>query len=154
MLASGSKAAGFSLDNLSGGQSTLADFLARGPVLLVLYKVGCPTCQLAMPFLERISKGSLQVVSISQDDQSGTARFRETFGIAMPTLLDRKNKGYPASNAYGITHVPSLFLVERDGVISYSGSGFRKPEIEELGRRAGVAPVFGPEDHVPEWKPG
>jgi peroxiredoxin len=153
MLAAGAKAPEFTLDNLSGGQSTLGDYLARGPVLLVLYKIGCPVCQLALPFLDRISKGSLQVVSISQDDPAATTRFRESFRITLPTLLDRKNNRYPASNAYGITSVPSLFLVEPEGVISFAASGFQKREIENLGLRSGVA-VFGPEEHVPEWKAG
>jgi peroxiredoxin len=153
MLAAGTKAPEFALDDMAGGKRGLSEILAKGPALVVLYKISCPTCQMAMPYIERISKGSLKVVGISQDDSRGTARFQENLGLTMPTLLDRESEGFPASNGFGITHVPSLFLVEPDGTISSSSTGFSKHEFEALGKRAGVE-TFRPEDHVPEWKAG
>lgn len=159
MLSAGAKAPGFTLADVSGNKQTLGEILERGPVLLALYKISCPTCQLTMPYLERISKclekspGSLQVIGISQDDERGTHRFLKTHSLTMPTLLDREEDGYQVSNAFGITHVPSLFLVERDGTISLATSGFVKRDLEAIGRRAGTQP-FHAEDHVPEWKAG
>ena len=153
MLAAGSKAPGFVLDRLEGGRESLEEILARGPALVALYKISCPVCQLALPFLDRISKGSLQVIAISQDDERGTHRFRETFKVAMPTLLDRERDGYPVSNGFGITHVPSLFLIDRDGTIALAQSGFVKSELDALGKRSGVE-TFRPGEKVPEWKGG
>ena len=153
MLAAGAKAPSFSLIDASGQPCGLDDVLAGGPVLLALYKAGCPVCQLTMPFLERIAQGSLQVVAISQDDPAVTARFQRAYGLSLRTLLDREEEGYPVSNAFGITHVPSLFLVETDGTVSLAGAGFRKSELEQIGARAGVAP-FRQQDNVPEWKAG
>jgi hypothetical protein len=71
----------------------------------------------------------------------------------MPTLLDSEDEGYPASNAFGITHVPSLFLVEPDGTISLASEGFMKTDLEAIGARAGL-PVFGAKESVPAWKAG
>jgi peroxiredoxin len=158
MLRTGVKAPTFTLDDLAGGQRSLKAILEHGPVLLALYKISCPVCQLTMPYLERIAagganSGSLQVIGISQDDERATRRFLKSYGITMPTLLDREEDEYPVSNAFGITHVPSLFLVEADGTISHTVGGFCKRDLEALGRRAGVEP-FGAEDHVPEWKAG
>jgi peroxiredoxin len=153
MLAVGAKAPSFSLTDASGEPCGLADVLARGPVLLALYKASCPVCQMTLPYLERISRGSLQVLAISQDDPSLTARFQKTFGLSLRTLLDREEDGYPVSNAFGITHVPALFLVETDGTVSLAEAGFRKSQFEQIGARAGVAP-FRQEDNVPEWKAG
>jgi peroxiredoxin len=153
MLKAGAKAPDFTLADISGVKHSLADFLARGPVLLALYKIGCPVCQLAFPFLDRIAKGTLQVVGISQDDERGTAKFQKTYGVAMPMLLDPEFDEYPVSNAFGVSHVPSLFLVEPDGRISLTSEGFVKRDLESIGVRAGAAP-FGPDDHVPEWKAG
>ena len=96
---------------------------------------------------------AIQVIGISQDDAGSTHGFSERFGVTFPTLLDQRQDGYPASNAYGISSVPSLFLVEPDGRISKSFSGFSKGDLEEVGERAGVAP-FGPEDRVPDFKAG
>ena len=153
MLTAGTKAPEFTLDDMAGGKRGLSEILSKGPALVVLYKISCPVCQMAMPYIERVSKGSLQVVAISQDDARGTTRFQQNLGLSVPTLLDRESEGFPASNGFGITHVPSLFLVEPDGMISWSAAGFSKREFETLGKRAGVE-TFQPEDHVPEWKAG
>ena len=144
----------FRLNTLSGGAKSLAELLAKGPALLAFYKVSCPVCQLTFPYLERLSKSeALQVVGISQDDQDATQGFNQRFGVTFPTLLDQSKEGYPASNGYGISTVPALFLVEPDGRISRAASGFSKREMEALGQRAGVT-VFRPADNVPEWKSG
>ena len=153
MLKAGAKAPSFTLDDISGGKKSLSDVLARGPALLALYKISCPVCQMTLPFLDRIAKGTLQVIAISQDEEPGTARFRATYGVSVPTLLDHERDGYPASNAFGISHVPSLFLVEPDGTISLASEGFIKRDIEAIAGRAGVVP-FRPDEKIPEWKAG
>ena len=153
MLAAGAKAPSFELDDLAGGRRALLEILAQGPVVLALYKVSCPVCQMTLPFLDRMSKGSLQIIAISQDDERATTQFRKKFTPAIPTLLDRAENNYPASNGFRISHVPSLFLVEQDGSISLAGEGFVKRDLEAIGKRAGIQP-FGPEDKVPEWKAG
>lgn len=153
MLNAGVKAPTFTLSDLSGKRHTLSEILERGAVLLAIFKISCPTCQLTLPYLQRLAAGSLQVIGISQDDERGTQRFVNTYSVTMPMLLDREEDGYPASNAFGISHVPSLFLVETDGTISLATNGFLKRDLEAIGRRASVEP-FQAEDHVPEWKAG
>ena len=139
---------------------TLAGWLATGPVAIAFFKISCPVCQLAFPFLDRIARrggGGLRIVGISQDEAGLTARFAERFGVGFWLGMDRAAGGYPASNAYGLTHVPSIFVVEPDGAISRQWSGFSKVEMEKLAARAGgegAPPLFGPGDAVPEWKAG
>jgi peroxiredoxin len=91
--------------------------------------------------------------AVSQDDADATREFHREFGITMPTLLDSARHGYPASNAYGLSHVPSMFLVERDGTISWSLVGFHRKDLEALGEKLGVNP-FKPGERVPEMKSG
>lgn len=153
MLKAGSQAPSFTLDDMSGAKHTLEEILSRGAALLAVFKISCPVCQLTLPYLDRLSKGSLQIFGISQDDERGTAKFQEKFGVKLPMLLDREWDDYPFSNGLGVSHVPSLFLVEPDGTISMAVEGFVKRDLEAIGERAGVAP-FGPDDHVPEWKAG
>jgi peroxiredoxin len=98
--------------------------------------------------LQRIANSGLQIVAISQDDASPTTGFANAFGIRMLTLLDTPKSGYPVSNDFGITNVPSLFMIETDGAISYAGSGFQKTELEALSARAG-SPIFRPDEDVP-----
>jgi peroxiredoxin len=153
-VAAGSKAPLFRLTGPDGSAITLDKILARGPALLAFYKISCPVCQLTAPYLERLSaNNTLQVIGISQDDASATRGFANRFRLTFPMLLDLSNEDYPASNAYGITSVPSLFLVESDGTISRAFAGFSKRDFESIGARAGVT-LFGPDDHVPEWKAG
>ena len=153
MLSAGVRAPNFFLTSLSGRQESISELLGKAPILLAFYKAGCPVCQMTLPYLERLSGSSLPVIAVSQDDAAGTERFRQRFELTIPALLDREEDGYPASNALGITNVPSLFLIEPDGAISMAGSGFRKADLEALGQRAGVS-IFRPEEKVPEWKAG
>lgn len=89
MLAAGDRAPEFVLERLDGGKQSLSSLLEQGPVLLVFFKVSCPVCQLALPFFDRIAKGSLPVVAISQDDEVATKSFHARYGVSLPTLLDR-----------------------------------------------------------------
>ncbi len=155
-LAAGMRAPVFELRDPDGVSHSLHSLLERGPVLLAFFKVTCPVCQYTFPFLERLHQGGaggIQVVGISQDGAAATRDFCEEFGVTFPILLDESGAGYAASNAFGIQSVPSLFLVEPDGQIALSGSGFSKRELEALGRRAGVV-TFRPDERVPEQRPG
>jgi peroxiredoxin len=151
----------FSLQALKGSLTSLHGLLASGPLLLAFFKVSCPTCQLTLPFLERLYVGrspdAPQIVAISQDDASATHSFNLRYGISLPVLLDPSAVGvsprFPASNAYGITNVPTLFFIEPDRRISLSVTGFEKAVMESLGVRFGVT-VFRAADRVPVFQPG
>ena len=135
-------------------KAALADLTGSGRVLLVFFKVTCPVCQLTMPFLERLhASGTLNVCGISQNEAADTREFNTYFGVGFPTLLDAEDEDFPASNAYSISSVPSMFLVEPDGAISRVIEGWNKMDMESLGALAGVS-LFRPEDNVPAWKAG
>ena len=157
ILRTGRRAPNFKLEQLNNGTAELPKLFAGGPVLLAFFKSTCPVCQMTFPFLERIhsgrKRGSMAVYGVSQDDPETTREFNAQFGVTFPTLLDTEDDGYPASNAFGISHVPSMFLVEPDGTISWSSEGFNKRDLESVGGQAGVKP-FRPGDDVPEWKAG
>lgn len=149
----GQRAPDFRLALAGGGHRTLDELLGEGPLLLVFYKVTCPTCQLALPYMERLLGGSLQVYAICQDSAERAREFADAFEVELPTLFDSAAEGYPASNAFGVTHVPSLYLVERDKRISWEWSGFHRKQYEKLAERAGRT-MFTAADRVPESKPG
>lgn len=154
LLEPGARAPEFRLPRLEGGEATPGGTVSNGPALLVFFKVTCPVCQLTLPFLDRIhTAGALPIFGISQNDGEDTRAFMREFGVSFPMLLDTEESGFPASDAFGISSVPTMFLVEADGTISHVVEGWRKTEIEWLGARAGVQP-FRQDDHVPEWKAG
>jgi len=153
LLRPGDPAPGFRLPLLSGGEVSLQELLAAGPLLLAFFKVSCPVCQLTFPFLERIhAAGTLPVYGVSQNGAAETRDFNRTFDVTFPTLLDPEGS-FPASNGFGIANVPTLFLLERDGAVSWILDGWSKSEVHSLGARAGVNP-FRDGEYVPEWKAG
>jgi peroxiredoxin len=154
LLEAGGHAPGFRLPRLDGGEISLAEIAAQGPALLAFFKISCPVCQLTFPFLERIHQtGTLPVYGISQNDAADTRAFAQRYRTTLPMLLDTEDSGFAVSNAYGISSVPTTFLIERDGSIAQVVLGWHKQEIAALGAAAG-ARVIRPEDNVPEWKAG
>lgn len=162
-LPAGSKAPDFSLPGLDGGMFALKDGLQRGPVVAAFFKVSCPVCQYTFPFLERLRKAygeKVAIVGISQDDKATTAAFLKEYGVTFPALLDNP-AGYAVSNAYGLTNVPSWFLIAPDGEIKISSVGWVKADMEDLNRRLTAAAheiaatkLFLPQDDVRDYRPG
>ena len=118
-LIAGVPAPKFKLHDLESGPFSLEEALKHGPVLLVFFKISCPTCQFTLPYLERLYQGLKgksvpAIVGISQNNQKDTAAFLRQYGVSFPVLLDDP-MGYPVSNAYGITNVPTLFYIGQDG---------------------------------------
>lgn len=133
-LTAGTKAPDFSLTALEGGEFSLQEALQRGPVVAAFFKVSCPVCQYAFPYFERVYKahgGKASFVAISQNDARETGAFLKEFGVTFRTLLDDPN-GYVVSNAYGLTNVPTWFLIGQDGTIELSSVGWAKKDVEEL----------------------
>ena len=153
LLATGSRAPQFQLPRLDGGEIVLNQMTAGGPVLLAFFKVSCPVCQLTFPYLERIHAAGLTVYGISQNDPDDTREFNQYYGVTFPTLLDTEESGFPVSDAYGISSVPTMFLADSSGSITRVIEGWSKKDMEWLGRQVGVSP-FREGERVPEWKSG
>jgi len=154
LLDPGEVAPGFRLSRLGGGVVSLAELTTHGSVLLAFYKVTCPVCQLTLPFLERLhASGKLAVWAVSQNSPEDTEEFNREYSLSMPTLLDTEETGYPASNDYGISHVPTLYLVGKNGRIDRVIEGWNKKDIEAVGSSVQVR-VVRPDDNVPAMKAG
>lgn len=161
-LKSGAAAPPFELPAMDGSRFSLREHLASGPVLLAFFKISCPVCQLTLPYLERIYQAGgrkLNVVAISQNSRQDTALFLREYGITFPVLLDDPNS-YPASNAYGIDHVPSLFLVSPSAEIELDVVGWSRSDMETIHRRLleaaslNSAPLFRSGEDLPAFKAG
>ena len=87
----------------------------------------------------------LAICGISQNDAADTREFNTYFGVTFATLLDSEDEDFPASNAYGISSVPTMFLVEPDGMISRVIEGWNRKDMEALGarRRDDAVPAGG-----------
>ncbi|NDQ58677.1 MAG: TlpA family protein disulfide reductase [Acidipila sp.] len=152
----------FELNDTRGKTISLAECLKKGAVVAAFFKVSCPVCQFTFPFLERLYKayGSKGVtfLGISQDNKEDTLEFLKEHGVTFPTLIDQP--GYAASNAYGLTNVPSIFLIGSDGKVLVSETGFDKKALEAISKEVAgqlgesAVAVFRPGEAIPDYKPG
>ncbi|PYV96664.1 MAG: hypothetical protein DMG89_16815 [Acidobacteria bacterium] len=153
----------FKLQTIDGKPFALRDSLERGPVVLAFFKISCPICQYAFPFLERIHQAyrnkNVAVIGVSQNGAKDTASFMREYDLTFPVLLD-DTRTYPVSNAYGLTNVPSVFWIGQDSEIEVSSVGWVKKDIEEINRRAAEASgnsasaIFHPREQVADFRAG
>jgi peroxiredoxin len=150
------------LKTTTGEDFSLDAARQNGPVVAAFFKVECPTCQYALPFIDRLAEGyagKVKVVAISQNDKAATDEFIKKFGLKLPVAIDDKSK-YVASNAYGLTNVPSIFQISADGKVEASIVGWSKGEIDEmnksLAKAAGTepAPLYKATEQILEFKAG
>jgi peroxiredoxin len=160
----GSPAPQFMLPAMDGSEFDLRDTLAHGPVILAFFKISCPTCQFTFPFLERIHRayGSrrVKVIGVSQDKARDAEKFAKDYGITFPVLLDDPGD-YVVSNAFGLTHVPSIFWIAQNGRIDVESVGWEKQTIERINELAAefnqqpLVPLLRPDEtEVPEFRAG
>lgn len=161
-IVAGNVAPEFSLKSLDQKQYSLRSLLERGPVVAAFFKISCPVCQFTFPFLERLHQrygsGGATFLGISQDDTGATKSFASEHGVTFPMVLDEN--GYPVSNAYGLTNVPTIFLIDTDGKVKVSSMGFDKQDLETIAselaerKQIALAPLFRSDEVVPANKPG
>src|SRR6516165_5331242 len=161
-IVAGNPAPNFSLQSLNGKQFSLGESLKKGPVVLSFFKVSCPVCKFTFPFLERLfqryGKDDVTFLAVSQDDAGASREFAKEFGLTFPVLTD--TAGYPVSNAYGLTMVPTVFLLESGGTVRISSMGFVRGDLESIAdsladrQNLTRVPVFAANESVPDVKPG
>jgi peroxiredoxin len=163
-LEAGVAAPEIELQYLDGSKFSLKEARKKGPVVAVFFKVSCPVCQMALPYLDRIYRayekgGRFTFVGVSQDNAADTKAFNRQFGVTFPVVLDPAGK-YLVSNAYGLTNVPTFFLISTQGEIEFASVSWSRADVEQLNRRLAAASdvaavqVFQPGEKVAEFKPG
>ncbi len=161
-IVAGQTAPDFSLKSLDGTEYSLKALLQRGPVFVSFFKVSCPVCQFTFPFLERLHKryggADISFIGISQDNARASKEFADEYGVTFPILLD--DADYPASNSYGLTNVPTTFLIDPEGTVKVTCLGFNKTNLEDMAlvlsqkRNIAAALLFRPDESVPANRPG
>lgn len=119
--------------------------------LLVFFETDCPTCQLALPYLNALKRDSLQVIGLSQDDEASTREFVRQLKISYPVELDG---GLKMTRAYDPRSVPTFYLLDEGGQVEQTLVGFDKKGLNELAATLGQSPIAPPDDGAPAWKPG
>jgi peroxiredoxin len=119
--------------------------------VVVFFETDCPTCQLALPYLNSLAQNSIQVIGLSQDDELSTREFVSQLRISYPVELDT---GLKISRAYDPQNVPTFYLLDESGQVQQTLVGFDKEGLNELAAAMGQPPIAPPDDGAPAWKPG
>ena len=119
--------------------------------VVVIFETDCPTCQLALPYLNALKQDSIQVIGLSQDDERSTREFAGQLKIAYPVELDT---GLKISQAYDPHNVPTFYLLDESGQVQRTLVGFDKEGLNELAAALGHPPIAPADDGAPNWKPG
>jgi methylamine dehydrogenase accessory protein MauD len=126
---SGSPAPAFSLPEVDAGQVDLDSYSGR-PLLLVFWTTSCPICRHELPLLNRMdpefrSKG-ISVVTICLGGVDETREYLNTKRIALKTLYDQDGK---VGRAYRVSGVPRVVLIDKDGKVKRSSSGWTSEDV-------------------------
>jgi peroxiredoxin len=119
--------------------------------LLVFFETDCPTCQLALPYLNPLAKAPIQFIGISQDDEASTREFVRQLHIEFPVQVDDQLK---LSRTYDPQSVPTIFLLDEAGQVLRTLVGFDKAGLNELAADLGQPAIAPEHDGAPSWKPG
>ncbi len=161
-LETGVMAPEVTLEDADGRSQSLGDLANSGWLLAVFYKVGCGTCKFSAPYFEKIhqaygGKAGFRVVGVSQDTPEDTQAFMDEHGVSFPNLHDTTHW---TSADFGLTNVPTWFLIDESGGILDSNTGFCRADLNDLsetiaGHLGEEAVVISPgDDGAPEMKPG
>jgi len=132
-LDQGDPAPDFSVPGLAGGTISLAAY--RGKVVyLDFWASWCGPCAKSLPAIDRLRRefapGDFQVVAVNLDRNPATAaKFLKQRPVGYPSATDPKGS-VPA--AFGVSAMPTSFLIDRSGVVRHVHRGFRDGDVEPL----------------------
>ena len=115
-LEAGTLAPEFTLPNLDGGTTSLADYRGRR-VLLAFVDPECAPCDILAPSLERLhrERDDLAVLAVSRGDAEENRSKAEQHGLTFPIVIQRH---WDTSRDYGMFAVPIAWLVDEDGALA------------------------------------
>jgi len=116
----------FTLPVIHGGagksQIKLSELRGKA-VLLDFWASWCAPCRQQIPTLARVAQKfekELTVIGVNTGDERAKAEgFLETLGVRYPSVEDA---GGHVANSYGVTTLPTLVLIDRQGRIKFVGT--------------------------------
>ena len=151
LLAPGDRAPTFILDDIATGEQVTNPWTA-GPAVVAFIKVTCPVCKLVAPLVQALADAGARVTAIGQDPAPSLAAYAEQFGQRVPTVTEPPP--YRVSNAYGITTVPTLYLVDHGGIVRHAVGGWDRVRWNAVAAAVGAPALSADGDGLPSYRPG
>jgi cytochrome c biogenesis protein CcmG, thiol:disulfide interchange protein DsbE len=114
----------FSLPEVDGTQVDLQSYRGR-PVLLVFWTASCSICQHELPLLSQLEpdfrNNHISILAIHVGAEDEAREYMSANGIRLTSLSDSQGT---VARAYHVGGVPKLVLIDADGRISRTASGW------------------------------
>ncbi len=128
----------FELVDQYGKTHTLDDYKGK-IIFLNFWATWCPPCRQEMPHIQKLYEEfsadpdcDVQILAVagpgqgSEKDISGVTEFLKENGYSFPVLMDEQ---YGLFSAYGISAIPTTFMIDKAGYIYGYASGALSEEI-------------------------
>lgn len=118
----------FSATTPDGRTVSLADFHGQKNIVVAFWASWCGPCRLEMPDLARFYKrhhtdsSDFEVLAVSIDHEPKDAEeFAAGQKLRFPVLLDSNER---MADDYGVYSIPTMFVINKNGKITYGHSGY------------------------------
>jgi peroxiredoxin len=156
----GDAAKDFALQDAGGGIVTLRSLMQGHEVtVLEFLSIYCDACQKKVPQLNSLARkydaGRLRIIAIAlANEQPEVTAAMQQWGVGYSFLADPEKSTY---HLYGIHKVPRFFIIDRGGIIRYSGtadnfSDFEKTIESLLSQTTAARKPLQPGDDAPPLK--
>ncbi len=144
-LKPGAKAPDFKVQDLAGKEFHLASNVGKDAVLLFFWSFFCGPCRDEMPMISQMAQvyqgKGLQVVGVNLDGREmkkAIDKFVANEKIGFRIVFDElAGDAFRVADPYGVAGTPALFLIDKQGVVTYGVVGAVtgeqvKAEIEKV----------------------
>ncbi|MGH1363222.1 MAG: TlpA family protein disulfide reductase [Calditrichia bacterium] len=139
LAAQGGNAPDFVLPNPDGENYQLSENIGEGPILLNFWATWCVPCLAEMKKLKRIHKRykdkGLQILSITIDDTKTVGKVKSVVNsnkFPFTILFDTNREVF---KLYQGENPPHTVLIDKEGKIVYTHTGYRKGDEKKLEKR-------------------
>ena len=127
----GTQAPSFAAQRVSGSYPVALDKLHGHVVVLEFFGTWCPPCGPAADELRKVdqahAKEGVRTIALSAENTTTISQFGKEHGVGF--TLGRDNLG-EIQRAYGIEPIPSVVIIDGDGIVRDVQIGFAPSEIE------------------------
>jgi peroxiredoxin/outer membrane lipoprotein-sorting protein len=138
MMLTGSRASNFALKTLEGDPVALDQ--TRGKVVVLdFWATWCPPCRAELPSIEKLRNefaGQVEFFGVNDEDTGTVKSFLRKNSYELAVLMDGKRQVH---RQYGISAIPTMFIIDKQGVIREHFIGSRSEAKLRQAIQAAVA---------------